>query len=495
MELVQVIAVVAVVVVLWSQLKRKGRKLPPGPSPLPIVGNIFQLSGKNINESFAKLSKIYGPVMSLRLGSLLTVIISSPEMAKEVLTSKDFANRPLTEAAHAHGHSKFSVGFVPVSDPKWKQMRRVCQEEMFASRILENSQQRRHQKLQELIDHVQESRDAGRAVTIRDPVFATTLNIMSLTLFSADATEFSSSATAELRDIMAGVVSVLGAANLADFFPILKYFDPQGMRRKADLHYGRLIDHIKSRMDKRSELKKANPNHPKHDDFLEKIIDITIQRNYDLTINEITHLLVDLYLAGSESTVMTIEWTMAELMLRPESLAKLKAELRSVMGERKMIQESDDISRLPYLNGAIKEALRLHPPGPLLFARKSEIDVELSGYFIPKGTQILVNEWGMGRDPSVWPNPECFQPERFLDKNIDYKGQDPQLIPFGAGRRICPGIPIAHRVVHSVVAALVHNFDWEFAPGGSQCNNEFFTGAALVREVPLKLIPLNPPSI
>nr|AMZ03403.1 cytochrome P450 CYP76AH16 [Plectranthus barbatus]UPO25015.1 cytochrome P450 CYP76AH16 [synthetic construct] len=496
MELVEVIVVVvgaaALGVVLWSHLKPEGRKLPPGPSPLPIFGNIFQLTGPNTCESFANLSKKYGPVMSLRLGSLFTVVISSPEMAKEVLTNTDFLERPLMQAVHAHDHAQFSIAFLPVTTPKWKQLRRICQEQMFASRILEKSQPLRHQKLQELIDHVQKCCDAGRAVTIRDAAFATTLNLMSVTMFSADATELDSSVTAELRELMAGVVTVLGTPNFADFFPILKYLDPQGVRRKAHFHYGKMFDHIKSRMAERVELKKANPNHLKHDDFLEKILDISLRRDYELTIQDITHLLVDLYVAGSESTVMSIEWIMSELMLHPQSLAKLKAELRSVMGERKMIQESEDISRLPFLNAVIKETLRLHPPGPLLFPRQNTNDVELNGYFIPKGTQILVNEWAIGRDPSVWPNPESFVPERFLDKNIDYKGQDPQLVPFGSGRRICLGIPIAHRMVHSTVAALIHNFEWKFAPDGSEYNRELFSGPALRREVPLNLIPLNP---
>nr|WJZ49111.1 cytochrome P450 [Isodon lophanthoides var. gerardianus] len=495
MEVLAVIMVVALGLLAWSQVKRRGRKLPPGPYPLPIVGNIFQVSSTNVQQSFAQLSKKYGPLMSIHLGGLLAVVVSSPEMAKEILSRQVFLDRPLVQAAQSHDHGSFSIGYLPVATQKWKHMRKICHEQMFTTQNLEKSERLRHQKLQQLIEYAQKCCDAGRAVNIREAVFTTTLNLMSVTLFSADATDFDSSVTAELREMIVGIGTLLGTPNYADFFPILKNLDPQGVRRQAEFYYGRLLRYVKTRIDQRIELKRDNPSHPnKPDDFLDKLLDITTPGSgYNLTLEDIHHLLVDLYIGGSESTIMSIEWILTELLQHPHKLSKVKDELRNVMGDRKMIDEAEDMPRVPYLQAVIKEAFRMHPPGPLLFPRLTGDDVEINGYFIPKGTHIHINAWAIGRDPSIWPNPECFEPERFLNTDIDYKGQNYELLPFGSGRRICPGLPVANRMVHSAMAALIHNFDWKFAPGQHECNKEILCGTALRREVPLVAIPLINP--
>ena len=173
----------------------------------------------------------------------------------------------------------------------------------------------------------------------------------------------------------------------------------------------------------------------------------------------------EVFLAGSESTSSSIEWAMTELLLNPEAMAKAKAELTRAIGPNRKLQESD-IDNLPYLNAVVKETLRLHPAIPFLVPRKATNDTEFMGYLIPKGTQVLVNAWAIGRDPDVWDDPMCFKPERFLqlgnnDKRVDYRGQDFEYIPFGAGRRICAGLPLAHRLLHFVLGSLVQEFEWK----------------------------------
>lgn len=184
---------------------------------------------------------------------------------------------------------------------------------------------------------------------------------------------------------------------------------------------------------------------------------------------------------------------MTELLLHPDKLSKAKHELRTIIGEKKQIQESD-ISRLPYLEAVIKEVFRCHPPAPLLAPRKAEEDVQINGYVIPKDTKILINVWAINRDPGLWTDPNSFEPERFLDKSVDFKGQDFELVPFGAGRRICPGLPLANRVIHTMVATLVHNFDWKFdgvgLKGKEEHRREVF-GLALQKALPLKATPLK----
>ncbi|KAB1218861.1 Cytochrome P450 76C4 [Morella rubra] len=152
---------------------------------------------------------------------------------------------------------------------------------------------------------------------------------------------------------------------------------------------------------------------------------------------------------------------MAELLRDPAKMAKAREEAEEVLGNVGLAQESD-ILKLPYPQAVVKDTLRLHPPAPLLIPHKAEADVEMCGFTVPKNAQILVNVWAMGRDSSIWPNPTLFSPElRFLEKEIDYKGRDFELIPFRAGIRICPGLPLASRMVSFTLASLVHSFHWK----------------------------------
>ena len=168
----------------------------------------------------------------------------------------------------------------------------------------------------------------------------------------------------------------------------------------------------------------------------------------------------DIFVAGTDTTSSTVEWGMAELLINSETMVKAKVELDEVLGKGKILEEAD-ITRLPYLQCIVRETLRLHPPIPFLLPRQIAEEAEVNGYTIPKNSQVLVNVWAIGRDHSSWKNPLSFYPERFLDSGIDLKGQDFELIPFGAGRRICPGLSLASRTVPVVLGSLINCFDWE----------------------------------
>lgn len=183
---------------------------------------------------------------------------------------------------------------------------------------------------------------------------------------------------------------------------------------------------------------------------------------------------------------------MAELIHNPEKMEKARNELNFVVNEEGEVEESD-ISKLPYLQAVVKETLRLHPPGPFLIPHKAEEDTEINGYMVPKNSQVLVNVWGIGRDPTIWSNPDSFQPERFLDSKIDVRGQDFELLPFGSGRRICPGLPLGYRVVHLEVATLIRSFDWKLEHGirVQDLNMEEKFEFSVKRAVPLKAVPVQ----
>ena len=182
---------------------------------------------------------------------------------------------------------------------------------------------------------------------------------------------------------------------------------------------------------------------------------------------------------------------MAELLHNPEALSKAKIELQQVIGEDHPVEESD-IARLPYLQAVVKETLRLHPAIPFLLPRKAEEDVEINGYIIPKGAQVLVNAWAIGRDPSLWEKENSFMPERFLGSEIDVKGRNFELIPFGGGRRICPGLPLAIRMLHLMLGSLIHTFDWKLEDGvkHEDMNMDDKFGLTLQIAHPLRAVPI-----
>lgn len=199
----------------------------------------------------------------------------------------------------------------------------------------------------------------------------------------------------------------------------------------------------------------------------------------------------DIFVAGSDTSSTTIEWAMAELLHNPNTMSKARSELKETIPKGKQVEESD-VARLPYLQAVVRETLRLHPPAPLL-PHRAQSTVEICGFTIPKHTQVIVNAWAIGRDPNVWVNPGSFLPERFLDSKLDFRGQDCQFIPFGAGRRICPGLPLALRMVHLTFASLLHSFAWRLPDGISpeEMNMRDKFGLTLQMEAPLQVVPMQ----
>lgn len=181
---------------------------------------------------------------------------------------------------------------------------------------------------------------------------------------------------------------------------------------------------------------------------------------------------------------------MAEVVRNPKILSKAKKELQIVIGENKQVEEWD-ISNLPYLQAVVKETFRYHPPGPFLARRKDDHinDLKINNYIIPNNAILLVNIWAIGRDSTTWTNPDCFEPQRFL-------GAEPhsfELIPFGAGRRVCPGVPLASRMVHLMLASLIHNFDWKLQSGSEEVDMDEKFGLSLQKALPLKAVPIMTP--
>ncbi|CAL5192542.1 unnamed protein product [Lathyrus oleraceus] len=447
---------------------QNSRKLPPGPHPLPIIGNILEL-GKNPHKSLTKLSKIYGPIMTLKLGTITTIVISSPQVAKQVLqeNSQVFSNRGIPHASYVLDHHKFSLVWLPTLD-LWKKLRKICATKVFSNKMLDTTKILRQQKLQELLNHVNEQSKKGEAFDIGEAVFTTVLNSISNTLFSMDlAHSIHGQESQEFMKIIWGIMEEAGKPNVSDFFPILRPLDLQSVYAKGTNYLNRLYEIFYEIIEERIS---SRSNKGYSEDVCNDVLDSLLKGNnigettLELSHNEMVHLFMDLFVAGIDTTSCTIEWIMAELLRNPEKLTKAKKELCQEIGKDETIEESH-ICKLPFLQAVVKESLRLHPPGPLLLPHICDKSVNILGFNVPKNAQVLVNLWAMGRDSTIWENPNMFLPERFLESEINYKGNNFELIPFGAGKRICPGLPLAHRSVHLIVASLLCNFEWTLANG------------------------------
>lgn len=192
---------------------------------------------------------------------------------------------------------------------------------------------------------------------------------------------------------------------------------------------------------------------------------------------------------GTESSAVTVEWAISELLKNPKILEKASEELDRVIGRERWVEEKD-IQNLPYIEAIVKETMRMHPVAPLLVPRKTREDIKINGYDIQSETRAFVNVWSIGRDPNLWKEPEQFCPERFIGKTIDVKGQDFELLPFGAGRRMCPGYTLGLKVIQSSLANLLHGFIWKLPEGMKveDLNMEEIWGLSTPRKIPLVVV-------
>ncbi|XP_056174177.1 geraniol 8-hydroxylase-like [Syzygium oleosum] len=463
--------------------------LPPGPPPLPVIGNLLEL-GNLPHKSLAKLALTYGPIIKLRLGFITTIVISSPSVAREILQAHDasFSNRMVPDTITAFKQDALGLPWAPIS-PLWRNLRRVCNLHIFTNKKLDSTQQLRLKKVEELLAHVKISAQVGDAVDIGEAAFRTTLNFLSNTIFSLDLADPSSVSAAEFKKIVSRITVEAGKPNIADYFPVLKKIDPQGSRRRMKMYFGQLLDMFEGLIRKRLQMRTPS-DYARKDDVLDTLIDICEDTNEDMEIFQIKHLMLDLFVAGTDTTSNTLEWAMAELLHNPDKLSRAQTELDQVIGKGNLVDESN-IARLPYLQAIVKETFRLHPTVPLLLPRKSGAELEIGGVTVPEGAQVFVNVWAIGRDGTLWEDPNAFMPERFLGSEMDVKGQSFELIPFGGGRRVCPGLPLALRMLHMMLGSLLNCFNWKHEGGiePEDMNMDDKFGLTLQKDQPLRAVP------
>ncbi|KAF6153778.1 hypothetical protein GIB67_001011 [Kingdonia uniflora] len=444
-------------------VKRRGKKtrLPPGPSKLPIIGSLHHLLGEGLpHHMFRDLAKKHGPLMHLQLGEISTIVISSSEMAKEVMKTQDakFADRPMTMAAKLATYNYRSVVFAPYGN-YWKQLRKICALELFSVKRINLLRSQREEEVSKFIKSISSSTTG--AVNLSEKIYSL-LNDM---IFRAAFGKKCKDKHAYLSSIQEALKFV-GTPDVADLFPSAKIFERiSGAKAKLEkIHYKQdciLNDVIKEH----KESKKDTNNGEFEEDFVDVLLRLQESDDLELQItnDDIKAVILDIFVAGSETSSTVIEWAMSELMRSPGTMEKVQAEVRRVF-YGKQIDETH-IHELHYMKLVIKEILRLHPPVPFLLPRNCREKCEINGYEIPVKSNVIVNEWAIGRDPVRWRDAESFVPERFNDDLIDFKGTNFDFIPFGAGRRICPGISLGLSTIELPLAQLLYYFDWKLPDG------------------------------
>ncbi|PHU25355.1 Geraniol 8-hydroxylase [Capsicum chinense] len=318
---------------------------------------------------------------------------------------------------------------------QWRTLRKIMNSHIFSVHNLDVSKHLRCEKDQELIDYCRKRGQNCEAVDIGRATFRTSLNLLSNTVFSKDLTDPFSDTAKEFKE-------------LVNYFPFLQRIDPQGIRRRRKNHFTMVLQ------------------------LMSGLIDERLKERTDTTSN-------------------TLEWAMAELLKNPHTLEKAQEELEQVIDRGKLIDEAD-VANYLYFRCIVKETFRIRPQAPFLVRHKAVEDVEFCGYIIPKDSLVLVNVWAIGRDSSLWEDPLDFKSERFGDSEISVRGQDFELIPFDAGRRICPELPLAIRMIPVALGSLLNTFNWKLPSGiaPKDLDMEENFGITLAKAQPLLVVPI-----
>ncbi|MQM23004.1 hypothetical protein Taro_056065, partial [Colocasia esculenta] len=460
---------------------RVGSTAIPGPRGLPVLGSLPSLTSGLPHRSLAATARLFSAtqLMAFSVGATPAVVSCDPTIAREILSHPNFADRPLKRSARELMFSR-AMGFAP-SGAHWRLLRRVAASHLFAPRRIAAHEPGRQADCRIMLDAVAAEQAMAGRVLLRPHLQAAALNNIMGSVFGRRY-DSSDGEAAEIKAMVREGFDLLGAFNWSDHLPWLgALYDPHRVTRRCAelvprvrrLVRGIIAEHRAARPKgggNNGEERKKAVTAPGHvTDFVDILL--SLDGNEKLDEDDMVAVLWEMIFRGTDTTALLTEWTLAELVLHPAAQARLRAELDSVAGPGVSISDSD-VARLPYLQAVVKETLRAHPPGPLLsWARLSTADVCLgNGMVVPEGTTAMVNMWAIAHDPAIWACPGEFLPERFLPAeggaDVDVRGGDLRLAPFGAGRRACPGKNLGLTTVAMWVARLVHLFQW--APAESE---------------------------
>ncbi|PWA59404.1 cytochrome P450 mono-oxygenase [Artemisia annua] len=407
---------------------------PPGPHGMPFIGNLHQIDKSNFHISLWSLSKSYGPVVSLNLGFIPAIVVSSASVAKEILKTQDltFCSRP-----SFHGLQR-------------------------SSRFI------REDEVSLAMEKIHGLALSSKHVNLSEIAHIVMSNMVTRIGFGKRYEDgYESKEILRLLHELQATLTNYFISDLWPDFPLVglidrllgKFYRLEKCLQGLDSFYQNLIDeHLDT------EYSKPNEEHEDLIDILLQLRNGQLSDSFELTNDHMKAMLTDILVAGTDNSAATLVWAMTTLVKYPKAMKKAQEEVRKMVQNKDKVDE-DDLPKLTYLKAVVKEVMRLYPAAPLLIPRVTMKDAILLDYKIKQNTLVYVNAMAIGRDPESWENPEEFSPERFLGSDIGFKGSDFELIPFGAGRRICPGISMGVNSVELFLANLIYSFDWGLPDG------------------------------
>ncbi|KAF7056132.1 hypothetical protein CFC21_063570 [Triticum aestivum] len=446
--------------------------LPPGPWQLPVIGSLHHLAGNPLaHRVMADLARrLDAPLMYLKLGEVPVVVATSREAAREIMRTHDavFASRPWSSTFKSYEMDGQGLIFARYG-ALWRQLRKICVMQLLSPRRVQSFRRIREEEVARLVAAVAAT-PPGELVNVSQRI-AVLITDSAIRAMIGDRfkkrEEF-------LQAIDEAVKLFSGFFNLGDLFPSSRLASFIGgtarLAQENSRKCSELMEYVINQHEDQSSVEEQ-------EDLVDVLLRIRKEGGLEvpLTMGTIKTVIFDLFGAGSETSATTLQWAMSELMRHPNVMRKAQAEVRSnCQGKHKLTE--DDLADLKYLQLIIKETLRLHPAAPLLIPREASEPCKILGYDVPKGIMVLVNAWAIGRDRKHWEDPDEFKPERFESGMVDFKGSNFEYIPFGAGRRMCPGMIFAQASMEIVLATLLYHFDWELPagdkPGNMDMNEE-----------------------
>ncbi|KAL0427082.1 UNVERIFIED_CONTAM: cytochrome [Sesamum latifolium] len=429
------------------------RKLPPSPVPaIPVLGHLHFLKFP-LHRTIHKLSQELGPILSLRFGNRLMVVVSSPAIVEECFTKNDIvlANRPRLIIDKYVGYNYTNLVGSPYGE-HWRNLRRLTTVEIFSTARLNVFQSIRHDENKLLLKQLygKSCQDFAR-VELRSMLSELTFNVIMRMVagkryFGEDE---ENDEAKQFREIIDQIFKLGGVSNPGDFLPF-RWIDYKGYEKTLKRVTGKMDAFLQGLIDEHKRDKSRNT-------MIDHLLSLQESEPEYYTDVMIKGIIIVMLVAGTDTSVVTIEWAMSALLNHPEKLDKARAEIDNLIGNNRLVNETD-LSKLPYLQNIILETFRLFPAAPLLVPHEASADCMLGGYDILRGTIVLVNAWTIHRDPFVWDDPTSFNPERF--EGVGEVGPT-KLLPFGMGRRSCPGNGLANRVIGLVLASLIQCFEWQ----------------------------------
>ncbi|XP_068655739.1 cytochrome P450 CYP82D47-like [Aristolochia californica] len=461
----------------WSSGRKAGAvSAPPEvPGRWPIIGHLHKLIDNQLPlaRTLGALADKYGPLVTIWIGVNRAVVVSSLEMAKECYTTSDkaLASRPQSVASKYLCYNYAMFGFTQ-NGPYWRDIRKMANVELLSDQRLEGLQHVRAREvdlsIKDLYKQWKENKKAAVKVEMKawfgDLTFNNVVMIVAgKRYFGTNVSKHDESQATKFHQVIIDFFAQSGNPTPSDAVPVLEWFDIGGHISAMKKTF-KDLDSICSAWLKEHRLRRLSGKHGPDEDFLDvmlTVLDKSHFADYD-TDTVIKATCLTMILAGTDSNSVTLAWALSLLLNNRQELKKVQEELDDRVGKDRKVKESD-IKNLPYLRAIVKETLRLHPPGPLAAPHEAMEDCSIGGYRIPAGTRVFLNLWKIQRDPRVWPDPLEFMPERYVTTNaeVDVKGQHFELIPFGSGRRMCPGVTFALQVLHLTLARLLQGFDVE----------------------------------